>query len=1077
MKGTGNMNIAKLLLPAVASAAAVSFGDVNDWENPDVNERRRLPAAAYSTPVAEEDELLVQTTRYIPSFDMSLDGKWKFKWTGDPARRPTDFWQEGFDDSKWETIDVPGCVEMQGYGSPIYTNVRYPHKLDWPRILDRKSGTPDYNPVSSYRRVFTVPAHWAGREVVLRFKGVGSAFYVWINGREAGYAEDSKLPSEFDITGLLKEGENIIAVQVFKWCDGSYLEDQDMFRFSGIFRSVELYARPKKGIADFAVATGFDEKYENATLKVEVKTRRGENDAAPTDVTARLYDAEARLVSSAKGESMSMQVPGVSLWSAEKPYLYKLVLKCGDDIRVANVGFKDVKIEGGRFLVNGRPVKLKGVNRHETNPERGRSTTVEDMIRDITLMKRYNINTVRTCHYPDDPVWYDLCDRFGIYLIAEANVEGHEPGWGDKGLGRFKEWEKSIVGRNERHVKFYRNHPSIVMWSLGNETGHGECFEKAAAAVRAADPMRRPVHWERGNCVADVDSSMYPSVEWVEERGVLGDKPAGSGTLDGRPKDNLQSSGKPYIMCEYAHAMGNAIGNLKEYWDVIYSHDSLIGGCIWDWVDQAVWKYTDRYDPKTGGRERYLAYGGDFDDQPNDGPFCVNGVVDPLRNVTPKLVEVGHVYQNLVVTRSQDGRLWLENRFGFTSAGEFAGTWRLTEDGVVAAKGEFAPPPVAPLSRGELTLEGIAAALATLDGGKEIFLDVAFKTKEPSMWAGAGWTVAADQIAMPAPAAAAADGGNAAPRPGEEPQDRATGIPVLGVDETEDELTVERGRTTAVFSRRTGTISRLILRGGVNVFDTPAPGVDGGPRLTCARAFTDNDKWMMEDFFASGLSQLKYHPEPFTVASNTVTAVVDVTGTKGAGFRHECVYIFGEDGSVELVNTVKPYGRMPKALPRLGLTMRLMPGLERMRWYGRGPGENYCDRSTGSFVGIYESTVTDQFVDYVRPQDCGCKSDVRWVEFVDKSGAGARFSGEPEMFVQALHYGWEDLHFARHLNGQTRRRVPLVPDEDVILNLDARQTGLGGASCGPEPMSKYRFDPSAETTWSVRIEPVRGKRR
>ena len=345
------------------------------------------------------------------------------------------------------------------------------------------------------------------------------------------------------------------------------------------------------------------------------------------------------------------------------------------------------------------------------------------------------------------------------------------------------------------------------------------------------------------------------------------------------------------------------------------------------------------------------------------------------------------------------------------------------------------------------------------------------------MWAGAGWTVAADQIAMPAPAAAAADGGNAAPRPGEEPQDRATGIPVLGVDETEDELTVERGRTTAVFSRRTGTISRLILRGGVNVFDTPAPGVDGGPRLTCARAFTDNDKWMMEDFFASGLSQLKYHPEPFTVASNTVTAVVDVTGTKGAGFRHECVYIFGEDGSVELVNTVKPYGRMPKALPRLGLTMRLMPGLERMRWYGRGPGENYCDRSTGSFVGIYESTVTDQFVDYVRPQDCGCKSDVRWVEFVDKSGAGARFSGEPEMFVQALHYGWEDLHFARHLNGQTRRRVPLVPDEDVILNLDARQTGLGGASCGPEPMSKYRFDPSAETTWSVRIEPVRGKRR
>ncbi len=1058
-------------------AAVLAAGDcatagaaTNDWENLTVNSRHRLEAAAYSTPVADGDAALDNTTRFFPSCSMPLDGKWRFKWVGDPARRPDDFWRDGFDDSKWETIDVPGCVEMQGYGSPIYTNTRYPHKLDWPLIRDRKSGAADYNPVSSYRRQFTVPADWAGREVVLRFNGVGSAFYVWINGREAGYAEDSKLPSEFDITGLLREGENTIAVQVFKWCDGSYLEDQDMFRFSGIFRSVELYARPKAGIADYAVATLFDGKYENATLKVDVMTRGGAK-----GFEASVYDAESRLVASAKGAaSVEMAVPGVSLWSAEKPNLYRLVLKSGDDVRVANIGFRDVKIAGNTLLVNGKAVKLKGVNRHETSPERGRTVTLDDMLRDIKLMKRYNINTVRTCHYPDSPVWYSLCDHFGIYVIAEANVEAHEPGYGDKGLGRFKEWEKSIVERNERHVRFYRNHPSIVMWSLGNETGHGPCFEKAAEAVRAADPMRRPVHWERGNPVADVDSSMYPSVEWLEGRGRLGDKPAGSERQDGWPKENSQFSGKPYIMCEYAHAMGNAVGNLKEYWDVIYSHDSLVGGCIWDWVDQAVWKYTDRLDEKTNERERYLAYGGDFDDQPNDGPFCVNGVVDPLRSVTPKLVEVGHVYQNLVVTRGGDGALSLDNRYGFTRADEFAGEWTLLEDGVEVAKGAFEPPAVAPLSRGRLEIAALDGALAASDATRERFVNLRFRTKAATPWAEEGWVVACDQIALPRvepqAAAPAAERAETAPKgaAGQEEPPK----PAMGVLERGDELIVERARTTAVFDKRTGTLARLVLKGGVNVIDNPAPGVAGGPRLTCARAFTDNDKWLKDDFFASGLSQLAYHPEPPVVEENAVRIVVDVTGSKGAGFRHECVYRFGEEGEVTLENHVVPYGRMPKALPRLGLTLRLMPRLETVRWYGRGPGENYCDRATASFAGIYRSKVDDMFVDYVRPQENGGRSGVRWVELLDRHGAGVRFSGDAPMFVSASHYDWEDLHFARHWNGQLRHRTPLVPREEIVLNLDARQTGLGGASCGPRPMDKYLFDPAAPVSWTVKIDSV-----
>ena len=1069
----------KTILPlAVSVAASVAFAADTppDWENPEVNSRNRMPAAAYAMPLADEGAALADGLEPVTPYKVSLNGEWRFKWVGDPARRPLDFWKDGFDDSKWGVIDVPSCVELRGYGIPVYTNIRYPHKIDWPKILDRDTGKGDYNPVSSYRRGFKVPAAWKGRETILRFDGVGSAYYVWINGKVVGYAEDSKLPSEFNVTDVLDmEGENTICVQVFRWCDGSFLEDQDMFRYSGIFRDVSLWSRPKAGVADFTAVPEFDGAYENARLSLSVEVY-GEPVANPP--TAALYDAGRRKVAeftdgnwNASGGVFKFSpasVPAVNLWSAEKPYLYTLVVRRGDDIRARKFGFKEQKVVGNKVLVNGRQVKFKGVNRHETSPDEGRTVSLEDMVKDITLMKRYNVNTVRTCHYPDHHLWYDLCDRYGIYVVAEANVEAHEPGYGEKGLGRFKEWEKSIVERNERQVGFYRGHPSVTLWSMGNETGHGVCFSNAIAMVRALDPSR-PIHWERGNPTADVDSRMYPAVEWLEERGRIGDLPPGSGGMTDsyeRP-ENRQSAGKPFFMCEYAHAMGNSMGNFKEYWDVVYRHDSLVGGCIWDWVDQAIWKYTDRVDPKTGERDRYLAYGGDFDETPNDGPFCVNGVVDPLRNVTPKLIEVGHVYRNLVVGWKESGesRLELWNRFCFTAADEFSGSWSLLEDGVEVAKGALDVPPLAPLSRGPLAAPGLDEALAALDPGKEHFLNVAFATKSDAPWAKAGWVVARDQVAVPV----------ARPPAAETPDGKGDDAPALrmGVEEREREVVVEMGRTTAIFDRRTGTLSRLVLRGGVNVIDNPAPGIAGGPRLTCARAFTDNDRWMRDDFFAAGFSQLRYHPEPIVVVSNSVRTVVDVTSAKGGGFRHECTYRFAEDGSVTLDNRVEPYGRMPTALPRLGLTMRLMPRLERMRYYGRGPWENYVDRCSGSFVGVYRSTVTEQFVDYVRPQDNGAKSGVRWAEFCDKFGNGVRFSSDEPMFMQALHYGWEDLYFARFQNGQVRHRAPLVPCEEVVLNLDVRQTGLGGASCGPGPLNEYRFDPNAPVSWSVRIEPVK----
>ena len=1056
---------------AVALAAcAVAETVVNDWENLEVNSRNRMKAAAYVLPLASEQDAFDDALEVKTPYKLSLNGDWKFNWVGDPTRRPADFWKTDFNDSRWGVIDVPSCVEMRGYGIPQYTNIRYPHKNAWPKILDREMGTADYNPVSSYRRTFKIPSGWDGREVILRFDGVYSAYYVWVNGKMVGYAEDSHLASEFNITDFVeKDTENLLAVQVFRWCDGSYIEDQDMVRFSGIYRDVTLWSRPKSGIADFIFTTKLDSGYRNAEVSLKLAAYGDEVPASAALFDAggkKVLDLPASAAKRARDEiSWSARLDGVNLWSAEKPYLYTLVMKAGGDIRAKKVGFKEQKIVGNTFYVNGKPIKMKGVNRHETDPENGRTVSLDLMIRDIELMKLYNINTVRTCHYPDHHLWYDLCDRYGLYVIAEANVEGHEPRYDEKGLGRFKEWEHSIVERNLRQVCFFRNHPSVTMWSMGNETGHGLCFKSALRQVKALDPTR-VTHWERGSSDADVDSSMYPSVQWLEDRGKLGMAPPGTQHTLGRD----QSAAKPYVMCEYAHAMGNAMGNFKEYWDTVYSYDCLIGGCVWDWVDQSVWVSTGRIDPKTGAEERYLAYGGNFDEYPNDGPFCNNGIVDPMRGISPKLVETAHVYRNLLVRKGEDGKFRLTNRFCFTFADEYAGSWSVKVDGKEVATGNFIVPHVAPLSSGVLEIPALDSALAEIDPCKEVFVDFAFSMKKDEIWGKAGWVVARDQVALGtswwAKTKAAERGAK----------------PALAIEEDADFVKVNCGGTSAVFSRKTGTLSKLVLKGGVVVFDDPAVGVASGPQLTCLRAFVDNDYKVVRPeskkggrkrgIYESGLMRLRHHPEPIVVEGNTVKTVIDVTGFKGAGFRHECDYAFAADGSVTVASRVAPYGSMPTVLPRLGLSMRLVPGLEQMRYYARGPMENYIDRLSGSFVGIYESTVTDQFVDYVRPQDNGYKCDVRWAEFMDGDGRGVRFSADTPLFMQALHYSWDDLNYSRHQNGQVQFRTPLVKRAEVMLNLDVRQLGLGGSSCGPGPLAKYIFDPLEPVAWTMKLEPV-----
>ena len=1045
-------------------SVAVCIGAV-EWEDPQVNSINRLQPRTYSMPLAAEKDALTDALEPETPYAISLNGDWKYSWAGNPDLRVKDFYRDGFDDSDWFTIDVPSCVEMRGYGVPHYANQKYPHAdLSHPTnaafasIRDRVSGKADYNPVSSYRRTFTMPESWRGRRVILRFDGVMSAYYVWVNGRRVGYAEDSFLPSEFDITGFVRDGENTLAAEVYKWCDGSYLEDQDMTRYSGIFRDVTLWSMPKDGIWDFAVKTA-KEKGEAWRLGIE---------GVDGDWAATLYDAAFTPVANLSNISNVSNLSNVSPWSAEKPYLYTLVIKKGSDIRMKRIGFKEQKIENGVLVVNGMPVKFKGVNRHETNPDNGRTVSRADMIRDAALMKQYNINMVRTSHYPDHRLWYDICDRYGIYVCAEANVEAHEPGYKERGLGRFTEWNGSIVERNVRHVETFRNHPSVTMWSLGNETGHGICFTNAALAVRQIDSSRI-IHWERGNEVADVDATMYAGLDWLEARGRYSEGHCSLEDVENTDRwHRKQSGGKPFFLTEYAHAMGNSLGNYKEYWDLFYRYKAMSGGCIWDWIDQAVWKYTDRTDSLTGARDRYLAYGGDFDETPNDGPFNCNGVIGPERKVSARLIEVGQVHRNLIVTRKEDGSLELLNRNCFTWADEFDGTWELLADGEVVERGVFAVPHLAPLSRCDISAFLPRSAVV----GKETFLNVSFGMKEDCEWAKKGWPVARNQVAL-------RQCGGETPPPHKEVFARGGAASAAQIEEDEKSVTAENGGTRAVFCRATGTLCELEM-GGVRILKDVASEVAAGPRLTCERAPTDNDRWLYAPvkehsylpFAASGLTQLRYHVRPIQVLDGALHIVTEVDGMKSAGFTHEAVWRIAADGTVTMENAVTPHGTMPIALTRLGLSFRLDAALERMRYYGRGPHENYVDRKTAAFFGIYDSTVTEQFEEYVRPQDNGYRCDVRWAEFRNEAGRGVRFSASQPLYMQALHYGLEDLRLARPQRHQPCFRVPLEPRKEVCLNLDIRQTGVGNASCGDLfPLEQYRFPITAEH-WILRFEPI-----
>ncbi|MCX7044675.1 MAG: DUF4981 domain-containing protein [Candidatus Sumerlaeota bacterium] len=1033
--------------------------ELMEWEDPQLFRRNKEAAHCTMMPFPDTASALKSALNDSPRearaaspFHLSLNGEWKFHWVGKPADRPIGFEAPDYDDAAWDKLPVPSNWEMHGYGIPIYTNVKYPFPPDPPRIPH------DYNPVGSYRREFEVPAAWNGRQVFIHFGGVISHFYLWVNGQLVGLSQDSMTPAEFNLTPYLREGCNLLAVEVYRWCAGSYLEDQDFWRFSGIFRDVYLYSSSALQLRDFFVQCDFDEKYRDATLTVTAKLRNLVGGVAENvHIGIDLFDAEGKGVHGGSYlggiavaaiasqeeitvETEAYEVGNLRKWSAEDPYLYAVVLTLTDgagnvlDAASCRFGFRKIEIKDARLLLNGAAIKIKGVNRHEHDPDLGRVISEELMIEDIRIMKRLNINTVRTSHYPNDVKWYDLCDRYGIYLIDEANIESHGMGYDmDKTLGNKPEWEAAHVDRMTNMVERDKNHPSVIFWSMGNEAGSGCNFVAAAKAARSLDPTR-PIHYERMNEVADVDSCMYPALATLIERG-------------------QEKSPKPFIMCEYAHSMGNAIGNLQEYWDAIEKYPRLIGGCIWDWVDQAIRKIAPVEPYEDDLLEWFWAYGGDFDDTPNDANFCFNGVVFADRDLPPKTWEVKKVYQ-CVGIQPQDlgaGKIKIANKFAFANLKQYEARWTLAEDGKTIQEGTLGALDIAPGKSKSIT---IVLRKVKPKPGAEYFLRVSFHLAANTLWARAGHEIAWQQMKMPWAA----------------PSRKAPSLrkmPELQMADLSGQIvSVKNEAIHAVISRAAGTMVSLKFGRKTIISGDPSdtPDITRGPLLNFFRAFVDNDncpwqpKSLQKDFFNSGLSQVKRTCEEIEVyglapQAFRVVCHNEIIGFKGAGFRHDISFTFFGNGAIVVDNHVEPVGELP-LLPKLGLIMTVNGALNRLQYLGRGPHENYPDRKTGADVGLYNQLVADQYVPYPYPQDCGNKEDVRWAALTDKKGAGLLVVADAArpVSITASEFTPMDLFRAKHT-------YDLRPRRDVTMCVDGAVSGLGNQSCGPGPLEQYKLYP------------------
>ncbi|RXF72413.1 glycoside hydrolase family 2 TIM barrel-domain containing protein [Arcticibacter tournemirensis] len=1003
----------------------------NDWENPAlIEQNKEKPHATFMLFNKEQD---VKADDYTRSpFYQSLNGKWKFVYADKYADRLKDFHRTDLDDSHWSELPVPSNWELKGFGIPIYTNITYPHPKNPPYVGEG-------NPVGTYRKSFTVPASWDGREVMLQFGSITGCAFVYVNGQKVGLTKASKSPAEFNITRYLKKGQNLLAVQVFRWHDGSYLEDQDFWRISGIERDVYLYSLPKLSIWDFFIKGDLDSKYIHGLFTASVDLRQfSGNNIKGGSLTVSVLDKAGKTVYSARKAvsagadsiqslNFSGTVNNPLKWSAEHPNLYDCIISLKDNNGAllghagAKIGFRKVEIKDAQLMVNGMPIYVKGANRHEHDDVNGHVPSRELMMKDIMLMKQFNINAVRTSHYPNDPLWYKLCDQYGLYLVDEANIETHGmgaewQGWFDKSKhpAYLPLWAPAHMDRIHRLVERDKNHPSVIIWSLGNECGNGPVFYEAYKWIKQRDNTRMVQFEQSGESEnTDIVCPMYPRVESMKEYA------------------NARKS-RPYIMCEYSHAMGNSNGNFQEYWDIIYGSKHMQGGFIWDWVDQGM--KTATKDGRT-----FWAYGGDLGGYhlQNDENFCANGLIAANRTPHPGLYEVKKVYQNILF-KDKDvskGLITVENLFDFTNLDQYNFKWEMYLNGEKVKDGTFSVS-LAPHQKKDVKLQVPQFKAAA---GSEFFLNVYAYTKSGTEIIPSGHEIAREQFKTAGEYLARTSGSTR----NDLKIERAGNFLRFTSGAINGEFNTKEGRFTRFSSGKNGWI------------------ISGYPQPYFWRAPTDND---FGSRMPSTLGIWRNAHENAVVRNITVgeqgdsglPIKVDYELT-GIGVPYVVDYLIQNDGSVKVTASIDMTGRDLPELPRFGMRMQLPGQYENLEYYGRGPWENYSDRKTAAFIGRYSDKVSNQYTSsYIRPQEGGYKTDVRWLSLTDADGRGLRVEGEQPICFSAINNLTEDLDPG--LTKKQQHPVDVKPRKDVYLNIDLKQRGVGGDdSWGALPHDQYRL--------------------
>ena len=1025
----------KVLICALASVGLTAFAQQPEWQDPNVNAINR--AAMHTNYFAyESEQAALKGCRLASDNYMTLNGTWKFNWVQNADQRPTDFYKVDFNDKGWDNIQVPGVWELNGYGDPIYVNVGYPWRSQY-------KNNPPYVPtvnnhVGTYRKEIELPADWKGRQIMAHFGSVTSNMYLWVNGKFVGYSEDSKLEAEFDLTKYLRPGKNIIAFQVFRWCDGTYLEDQDFFRYSGVGRDCYLYTRTANHIEDIRITPDLDAQYKEGTLQIDIQMK------GKGTVDLKLLDKEGKEVTTAqvKGsgkQTASMTVSNPAKWTAETPNLYTLVANLQENGKIiesipVKVGFRKIELKNGQILVNGQAVLFKGADRHEMDPDKGYVVSRERMIQDIKRMKELNINAVRTCHYPDNNLWYDLCDEYGIYVVAEANVESHGMGYGDETLAKNPLFAKAHLERNQRNVQRGYNHPSIIFWSLGNEAGFGPNFEACYKWIKAEDKTRAVQYEQAGtNEYTDIFCPMYYSYESCENYS--------KGNID-----------KPLIQCEYAHAMGNSQGGFKEYWDLVRKYPKYQGGFIWDFVDQSARWYTK------DGKEFY-GYGGDFNRyDASDNNFQNNGLISPDRVPNPHAHEVGYIYQNIWVkpVDLQKGEISIYNENFFRDLSDFYAEWQLLANGEVLQSGIINDLKVGPQ---QTVNQKLNYTLDNICPCKEVLLNVAFKLKNTETLLPAGFAVAQQQLSV---------------REYKAPENLLTEkkiahdyTPAPVVEDNDSYYLIVKGENFHIdFERRSGYLSLYDVN-GLSILDE-------GAQLTPNfwRAPTDNDmgaglqkKYLAWKNPEIKLTSLEHATENGLVV---VTAKYDMPTVSA---KLTLTYRINKEGAIEVTQSMTTDKNAKVSnMFRFGMRAALNKNLSNIQYYGRGPIENYADRNNSTNIGKYAQTVDEQFYSYIRPQETGTKTDIRWWNQTNKGGNGIQLVGKTPFSVSALHYTMESLDDGLE---KDQRHSELVPQTDCVnFCIDKVQMGLGCVnSWGALPLDKYMV-PYQDYEFTFVIKPI-----